>query len=145
MNQPLKKIKPVVRTLQPYSLRPDRARVKLNQNENPWDVPAAIKVETLRRLANCSWSRYPEFAPERLKQRLAEYAGWISDGILAGNGSNELIQAVLMTTLSAGKRVLISEPTFALYRQIGTVLEAEVDSLPLTSEFEYDIDCLQRA
>ncbi len=92
MRDPLENIKPRVRDLRPYSLQPDRARVKLNQNENPWDAPIEIKQEVLRRVADRAWSRYPEFVPERLHERLAEHCGWTPEGIVAGNGSNELIQ-----------------------------------------------------
>src|ERR1051325_4702666 len=101
------KIRPEVRALRAYTLSPDRARVKINQNENPWDVPALIKTETLRRLEARKWSRYPDFTPASLHLRLAEFSGWQAEGIIAGNGSNELIQAVLMVTMGAGKRVLI--------------------------------------
>lgn len=135
-------IKPNVRRLAAYTLKPAKARIKLNQNENPWDAPREIKQETLRRLQDRAWSRYPDFVPRRLHERLAEHCGWTADGIVAGNGSNELIQALLMVTVSEGKRVLINEPTFALYRQISTVLGAEVVSLPLTSKLDYDIGAL---
>jgi histidinol-phosphate aminotransferase len=43
-----------------------------------------------------------------------------------------------MTTIEAGKRLLISEPTFALYRQIATVLGGEVVSVPLKQNLTYD-------
>jgi len=139
------KIKPEVRALRAYALSPDRARVKLNQNESPWDAPARIKAETLRRLEARPWSRYPDFTPSSLHARLAEFSGWQAEGIIAGNGSNELIQALLMVTIGPGKRVLICEPTFALYRQITTVLGGEVKSLPLASELGYNPDALQTA
>ena len=138
------KIKPEVRALRGYTLSPDRARVKINQNENPWDAPGRIKTETLRRLEARKWSRYPDFTPSSLHAHLAEFTGWQAKGIIAGNGSNELIQAVLMVTVGAGKRVLICEPTFALYRQITTVLGGEVMSVPLTSDLGYDNEALQR-
>lgn len=143
MRDPLENIKPHVRDLRSYSLQPNQAGVKLNQNENPWDAPIEIKQEVLRRLADRAWSRYPEFVPERLHERLAEHSGWTPEGIVAGNGSNELIQALLMVTVGAGKRVLINEPTFALYRQIATVLGADVVSLPLTPELSYDVHSLK--
>lgn len=143
MREPHEVIKSQVRELRPYSLSPDRARIKLNQNENPWDPPLEIKAETLKRIAGRAWSRYPAFVPDRLHQRLAEHCGWTPDGILAGNGSNELIQALLMVTAEVGKRVLINEPTFALYRQIATILGAQVVTVPLTSELHYDIRALQ--
>jgi histidinol-phosphate aminotransferase len=145
MADPINIIKEGVRELRAYSLRPDSARIKLNQNENPWDVPQEIRGETLRRLATRPWSRYPDFNPQVLHQRLAEFTGWKPDGILAGNGSNELIQALLMVAVGAQTRILISEPTFALYRQIVTVLGGEVISIPLASELTYDIEALRGA
>lgn len=140
----LDKIKFEVRALRAYSLSAERSRVKINQNENPWDAPARIKAETLRRLEARKWSRYPDFVPESLHARLAEFSGWRRDGIIAGNGSNELIQALLMVTVAPGKRVLMCEPTFALYRQLTTVLGGKVVSVPLTAELSYDRNALQK-
>jgi histidinol-phosphate aminotransferase len=145
MNGILDTIKPAVRALRAYTLSPHRASVKINQNENPWDAPARIKEETLRRFSRRKWSRYPDFVPASLHERLAEFAGWKAEGVIAGNGSNELIQALLMVTVSEGKRVLICEPTFALYRQITTVLGGDVASIPLTPDLHYDVPRLQKA
>ncbi|HEX7333547.1 MAG TPA: histidinol-phosphate transaminase [Pyrinomonadaceae bacterium] len=135
-------IKPEVRALRAYTLAPHRASVKLNQNENPWDAPARIKEEVLRRFAARKWSRYPDFVPASLHERLAKFAGWKPDGIIAGNGSNELIQALLMVTIASGKTVLVCEPTFALYRQVTIVLGGEVVTVPLTSDLQYDGEAL---
>ena len=140
MSESLDVIKSAVRNLKAYTLSPHRASIKLNQNENPWDVTPAIKAETLRRLENRKWSRYPDFIPTSLHERLANFASWSPDGVLAGNGSNELIQALLMVTINDRKRVLISEPTFALYRQVTRVLGGEVISLPLTADFNFNVD-----
>ncbi len=137
-------IKSRVRELRRYSLRPERARIKLNQNESPWDVPLEVKEESLRRIALRAWSRYPDFVPREFHERLAAFAAWRPDGILAGNGSNELIQALLMVTVGRGKRVMINEPTFALYRQIATILEGEVISVPLTPKLNYDVEALRK-
>ena len=137
-------IKSAVRRLRAYSLSPHRASVKLNQNENPWDAPERIKDEVLRRFAERKWSRYPDFVPVSLHERLAGFAQWKPDGIIAGNGSNELIQALLMVTIAPGKTVLISEPTFALYRQVATVLGGDVISVSLTEALQYDGATLQK-
>jgi histidinol-phosphate aminotransferase len=135
-------IKESVRALKPYTLSPHRVSVKLNQNENPWDAPAEVKQETLKRMKDRAWSRYPDFTPQRLHELLAEFSGWRTDGIIAGNGSNELIQALLMVTIGEGKRVLITEPTFALYRQISCVLGGEVVSVPLRPNLQFDTGAL---
>ena len=140
----LRSIKNQVRALRAYSLSPHRASIKINQNENPFDAPPAIKQETLRRLEKRKWSRYPDFIPVSLQERLADFSSWQRDGVIAGNGSNELIQALLMVTIGEGKRVLISEPTFALYRQVTTVLGGDLISVPLTREFQFDVESLAR-
>lgn len=145
MFESLDKIKPRVRELRAYTLSPDRATVKINQNENPWDASAEIKEETLRRLDERLWSRYPDFIPASLHEKLAAFSHWTPDGIIAGNGSNELIQALLMVTVGEGKRVLISEPTFALYRQVTTVLSGEIVSVPLAPALNFDVMAIYKA
>src|SRR6266542_3585299 len=99
MPNPLDAVKPKVLALRRYTLSPDRAAVKINQNENPWDAPRRIKVEALKRLSSRPWSRYPDFFPASLHERLANFASWVPNGVVAGNGSNELIQALLMVTM----------------------------------------------
>ena len=142
---PLESIKPAVRAIRGYTLAPHRASLKVNQNENPWDAPARIKEEVLRRFTERKWSRYGEFVPAKLNERLAAFADWRPDGVIAGNGSNELIQACLTVTMEPGKRVLISEPTFLLYQQIATVLGGEVESVPLNPGLQYDSEALLKA
>jgi histidinol-phosphate aminotransferase len=144
MKEALDCIKPSVRAVRAYTLPALRASLKLNQNENPWDAPAHIKEEVLRRFAARKWSQYPDFVPAQLNECLAKFAGWRSDGIIAGNGSNELIQALLMVTMETGKTLLLSEPTFTLYRQVATVLGGKVETVLLTPDLQYDSEALQR-
>src|SRR5205085_9390105 len=145
MFDPLTIIKPRVRALQAYTLAPDRAPIKINQNENPFDLPTRLKQETERRLQARAWARYPDFVPVSLHEKLAQFAGWTADGVIAGNGPNELIQATLMTTIEPGKRVLISEPTFARSRPVTTVLGGEIISVPHAAALTYDVPAILRA
>lgn len=145
MSDPLDNIKPNVRGLRAYTLAPERASVKLNQNENPWEVPVSFKREVWRRFDEREWSRYPDFVPAGLREKLAASAGWVPEGIVAGNGSNELLQAALMVTVGEGKRVLLAEPTFLLYRQLITIFGGEALSVPLDEELGFDADALVRA
>src|ERR1044072_256168 len=142
MIDPLEKIKSSVRAITAYTLAPYRASIKINQNENPFDMPDEIKREVERRLAHRAWSRYPDFVPSELLSTLASFAGWKAEGPLAGQGSNELDQATVIVTVSQRVRVLIPEPTFTLYRQIVTTLGGEVLSVPLTAELKFDTDAI---
>ena len=71
MSDPLEKIKPAVRAITAYTLAPYRASIKINQNENPFDMPDEIKQEVERRLAGRAWARYPDFVPAGLLTALA--------------------------------------------------------------------------
>jgi histidinol-phosphate aminotransferase len=142
---PLDRIKPTVRALSAYTLEPIETPIKINQNENPFDMPDEVKREVASRLGDRAWSRYPDFVPTRLLERLAAFAGWRADGVLAGNGSNELIQALMMVTVGPGVRVAIAEPTFTLYRLQARVLGGEVVSIPLTADLQFDVPAIEAA
>jgi histidinol-phosphate aminotransferase len=132
---PLRHVKPAVRQIRAYSLAAREAPVKINQNENPWDLPEAVKRRVLEKALVRPWARYPDFDPRELTEALARFSGWRADGILAGNGSNELIEALLMVTVGPGTRVVIPEPTFTLYALL----------TPLTEELRYDTRALVEA
>jgi len=123
---PLRHVKPAVREIRAYTLAAREAPVKVNQNENPRDLPQAVKRRVLERALARPWSRYPDFDPRALTDALARHAGWKGDGVLAGNGSNELIEALLMVTVAPGTRVVIPEPTFTLYAHLTRILGGEV-------------------
>ena len=125
-----------------YTLQAYEADIKLNQNENPFDFPDDLKEEVFRRFREYPWSRYPEFVPDSLHRALAEFTGWYKDGILVGNGSNELLQAVLMALVDNGSTVAIPSPTFTVYRLIATVLGANVADIPLDADMSYNVDTI---
>jgi histidinol-phosphate aminotransferase len=135
-------IKSSVRSQPGYSLTSPPARRKLNQNESPFDFPAELKREVLDQVVARPWQRYPEFVPQELQAALAAYYGWTPDGVLAGNGSNELIQATLAVTLGAGDGVVAPSPTFSLYRLLTGVLGGRYWPVPLGDNFAYDVDRL---
>lgn len=140
----LRHVKPAVRQIAAYTLQAREAAVKVNQNENPFDVPETVKRQLVERALQRPWSRYPDFDPRELLERLAAFSGWRADGILAGNGSNELIQALLLVTVGPGTRVVLPEPTFTLYALLTRVLGGELLSVPLGPELEYDAAELRR-
>src|SRR5262245_14122851 len=136
-------IKPEVRGLTAYTLKHFDAEVKLDQNENPYELPAEIKREIVDRVLRRPWGRYPEFVPTATIKTLSKFTGWPEEGILAGNGSNELIQASLNVTLGPGRRLAVPQPTFTLYKLMATTLQAEVIPVFLDAErLTFDADKL---
>ena len=125
-----------------YTLHAYEAEIKLNQNENPFDFPEDLKDETFRRFRARQWSRYPDFVPDSLRQSLADFVGWHREGVLVGNGSNELLQAALMVLVKSGTRVAIPSPTFTVYGLISAVLGARVVNIPLNQDMSYNVQDL---
>ena len=139
-------IKPEVRGLSAYTLKHFDAEVKLDQNENPYELPADLKDEVVQRVLQRPWGRYPEFVPAAMIHTLAKFTGWHEGGILVGNGSNELIQASLTVTLGPGRILAVPQPTFTLYKLMATALQAKVTELFLNSEnLTFDVDKLVEA
>jgi histidinol-phosphate aminotransferase len=133
-------IRPEISGLGAYSLKQYPHRIKLNQNENPFELPDAVKAEILEKLMRASWSRYPAFVPAEQIARIASFGGWRPEGILLGNGSNDLLQLLFMSVLERGKTLVISQPTFTLYKILARGLGASVEEVPMTKEFTFDVD-----
>jgi histidinol-phosphate aminotransferase len=138
-------VKPAVRAQAGYALAALSARRKLNQNECPQDLPLSVKQATLAAAAALPWQRYPESVPSALQERLAAYYGWLPEGVLVGNGSNELIQATLSVVLGPEDVVVAPTPTFSLYRLLTHVLGGRYVPVPLAPGFVYDPDRLIEA
>jgi histidinol-phosphate aminotransferase len=138
-------VKQPVRDIAAYTLKEYEFEVKINQNENPYDVPAELKQRILDYAADRSWSRYPPFEPERLYDLLAEYTDWLAEGILAGNGSNEIIHALFTVFISPGDRLVLPSPTFTVYQLMGTVMGADIVTVPLNPDYSFDCDAIENA
>ncbi len=141
----LGQVKPSVRAQAAYTLAAPAARLKLNQNEAPADLPPALKREILERAAATPWHRYPAFVPEALCATLAARHGWVPEGVLVGNGSNEVIQAALAVSVGAGDAVVAPHPAFSLYRLLTGVSGGRYVPVPLGPRFGYDVEGLVTA
>ena len=138
----LRHVKPTVRALSAYTLRHFEPRIKLNQNESPYDLPDELKRRLQALLAERSWNRYPPFVAHDFIGAVAEASDWPEDGILVGNGSNELIQAILAVVAAPGVSVVIPEPTFTLYRLMTEVGGGTVEAVPLRENLSFDVDAI---
>jgi histidinol-phosphate aminotransferase len=118
--------------------------VKLNQNESPWDWPAELKDEVLRRVAARPWNRYPPVDAEALRQALAEFCGVSPAMSAVTNGSNEAILA-LISTYATGRRVVVTAPGYSMVSPLAVIGGATVQAVPLREDFSLDTDAMVAA
>ncbi|HEX8682167.1 MAG TPA: histidinol-phosphate transaminase [Ardenticatenaceae bacterium] len=126
MTDPLDLIKPQVRAMKAYTLKPYQYQYRMNQNENPLGFPAELKEKVWERLREADWARYPDFNLVEVTESVAQYAGVRPSQVLVGNGSNEMIYNAMAVTLGAGDHIVIPVPTFSVYKLIATVMGATV-------------------
>jgi histidinol-phosphate aminotransferase len=112
---PASAVRPELRALPRYALDLAPCRFKLDQNEVPWDLPRRLKSEICRRLLERDWARYPDFHAEALRREIGRLHDWPADGVLVGNGSNELLGVALEALAGPRREVLGVEPSFGLY------------------------------
>jgi histidinol-phosphate aminotransferase len=129
---------------------PPRVIAKLDANELPYPpLPADLRAELGRQLAEVALERYPDPAARRLRAILARQLGVAGDQIVFGNGSDELI-AMLCSAFSAprGDRpaaALHPGPSFVYYKLAAIARGVEPIEVPLTDRFELDEPAVIRA
>jgi len=115
--------------------------VLLNANENCFG-PAA---EEFAGLLGVELNRYPDPRSKELCRKYADYAGVASENIVAGNGSDELIDLAIRVFAGNGDEVVDAPPTFEMYDVFSKAAGAEVVAVGRDEEFRADFDNLKKA
>lgn len=140
-------IRPEIRALSAYHVPPAQGMIKLDAMENPYGWPAELLDAWLERLRTAPLNRYPDPNAAQLKERLRAAMPIPADaGLLLGNGSDELIQLLILALAGPGRTVLAPEPTFAMYRLIAAFVGLRYAAVPLrAADFSLDIERLLEA
>lgn len=138
-------VRPGVRARAPYTLDQPAFRFKLDQNESPWEPPAGLKRRVAAALAAQPWARYPDFHGDALRRDLADLHRWPVDGVLVGNGSNELLWATLSAVAGPGDEVLGLAPGFSLYPALAERSGARYRALGPRPDLALALDELEEA
>ncbi len=112
--------------------------VRLNTNESPFPPPAAFVDAWLAALRSQPLHRYPDRAASDLRTRLAASVGVPAERVFCANGSNEVLQTLLLAYGGAGRRALVFEPTYALHGHISRITMTEVAVAARAADFRID-------
>ncbi len=93
----------------------------LDKNENPYDIAPAFKEELRQRLPELAFNRYPDPESRRLRGALADYTGFPSEGIIVGNGGDEILQILFTAFTRPHSTVLTLEPCFSQYSALSEI------------------------
>ncbi|MBI2864386.1 MAG: histidinol-phosphate transaminase [Chloroflexi bacterium] len=116
--------------------------IKLDGNENPYGCSPRVN----RALQAFAWLHiYPDPGHSELRRRLASYVGLDAGHIIAGNGSDELIDLVLRLVLAPGDGVVNCVPTFGMYSFNTAICGGRVIEVPRTADFAIDARAVKQA
>ena len=136
-----KYIRPQLRQMRGYHLEKQSCEIKLDQNENPFDLPDEIKDDILQKLRDLKWGQYPDYASAELTAKIAQFAGLAEDEVLVGHGSNSLILTALLAAVSADDSVILTAPSFSLYDVFNRILAANIQTVHLNPpDFSLPVD-----
>ena len=145
------KMLPHIRRLKPYhgvdpmEVIAERAGIpadqviRLNGNENPYG-PSPKVNEALGSFQ--FYNHYTDPEQRKLRSVLSKYLGAPEERIVAGNGSDELIDLLLRMFLGPGENIIIPSPTFGMYSFTADICGGEAVSVPSDENFEIDVEAM---
>jgi len=114
--------------------------IKLASNENPLGPsPAALRaIDDYKSIVNL----YPDTTSKELRTRAASFFKCKEEQIIAGNGSDEIIDLVCRAYIEPGDNVIIPECTFSYYSIASKTCGASVMYAPMKDGLGIDIDSI---
>ena len=122
-------------------ISPDKI-IRLNGNENPYG-PSPKVSSALGDYENYNY--YPDPGQRNLRRVLSGYLNVEPEKIVAGNGSDELIDLLLRMYVGVGDNVIIPTPTFGMYSFSAGICGGEAISVERDENYEIDLTAMKAA
>ncbi|MDG2027427.1 MAG: histidinol-phosphate transaminase [Acidimicrobiales bacterium] len=118
--------------------------VRLNTNESPEPPPAAFTAAVAAEVAAIDWHRYPHRDAASLRLRIGELHDVGPEQVFAANGSNEVLQTLLLTYGGPGRTAAMFEPTYALHSHLSRITGTDVAAGERRADFGLDLAEVER-
>jgi histidinol-phosphate aminotransferase len=129
-----------LRALEGYHSPQLDVAVRLNTNESPFTPPPEFVERWVGELRDAPLNRYPDRAARDLRDALGKHLGQPTERLFCANGSNEVLQTLLLTYGGPGRRAAMFEPTYALHSHIARITGTEVVVGERRADFSVDPD-----
>lgn len=139
-----------LKAMEPYRVVASDARVKLDANESPLELPPEVRADIARTAAEAHLNRYPDILAGEVRALVAADLGVRADQILFGNGSDEII-ALLCATFARPRKnqrkaaICYPVPSFVIYRVASIASGCMPLEVPLRPDFMLDEVAVERS
>lgn len=132
-----------VKRLTPYEPVKGIMPVRLDANESFIETPQWLRVEISEAVQNVAFNRYPDPDCTALCWAFANYFGVRHEGVVAGNGSDELISLIVGYLANAGDTLVVVLPDFSMYEFYAQMAGVNVEKFQKPDDtLDIDIDAL---
>jgi histidinol-phosphate aminotransferase len=115
------------------------AAVRLNTNESPLPPPPGFLEALTEELGSVAFHRYPDRSAWALREAVAEFHGVAPEQVWCANGSNEILQTLLLAFGGPGRTAAVFEPSYALHRHIAELTATDVAVGERDASFALDL------
>jgi histidinol-phosphate aminotransferase len=121
--------------------------IKLNTNENPYQLPKSVITELTNEIEIIAknLNRYPDRDAIKLRSTLAEYLSkdfLTAENIWAANGSNEILQQIFLAY--ANSSCVGLSPSYSVHPLIAKITNSDWTAISLKEDFTIDIPALHK-
>ncbi len=102
--------------------KPGETVIKLNTNENPYP-PSPTVFDAIREVGPDALRRYPQPMADDFRRVAARVHGVAPEQVLAGNGSDDILQIALRSYCGPGDVLASPDPTYSLYPVLAELAE----------------------
>ncbi len=113
--------------------------VKMNANENPYGCSPRV-IKALSKAKN--FNIYPDDGQQELRAAIAGYAKVPAQCVVAGHGSNTIIDSIVRLFVGPGDEVINSVPTFDIYRFSTSICNGKLVNLPRDDNYNMNLNAV---
>ena len=122
----------------PYNVPKLDYEIKLDANESFLKLNDYMMGKILNKIKNVEFNRYPDAGAEKVCGVYSKYLGIKKENIMAGNGSDELIQIIIATLVDKNENIMTVEPDFSMYGNYAGIGGGKALTFELDEEFNLD-------
>ncbi len=133
---------PRLANIVPYDPKYLPADEYLSANENPRNVPEALRQEISEEISTVALNRYPDPLGNELRDMIAQANGLTRDWVILGNGGDELLFNIALAWGGPGRTMLNVPPAFSVYEANAYLTGTDVVNVARTDTFDVDEDAV---
>lgn len=115
-------------------------RIRLDANESFFSIPKAILDEFSSSLKQIDFNRYPDPFSVDICTKFALYNKIESNMVVAGNGSDELINLIIQVFAKDNDKVMVFQPDFSMYAFYSNLRRCNVNILSIDIDSVFDVN-----